>query len=255
MSGENSSLIEPIRSPWRERLLAALAHVQHDLLLVGPYIKDDVIAMVRDVLAARPEPQPLSVRVITRILPDDFLSGASDMAALQHLLAWPAEVANVELRAISNVHAKVWVFDSDLAMVGSGNATSSGLDGNLEYGLAVAEPQLVARILQDWQAWWDQATPIDWEMLEKLRQWLDTIASDEEVRRAEKMAQEKRRSAERRLGAAPLIGKRLVISGYGKKASVTGEQPEPYPAGAHSEPEPLPEATYLQPEMVSVSAF
>src|SRR6266568_793895 len=106
MSGENSSLIEPIRSPWRERLLAALTCVRHDLLLVGPYIKDDVIAMVRDALAARPEPQPLSVRVITRILPDDFLSGASDIAALQHLLAWPAELGgtSVELRAISNVH-------------------------------------------------------------------------------------------------------------------------------------------------------
>jgi len=68
--------------------------------------------------------------------------------------------------------------------------------------------------------------------------------------------QEKRQAAERRLGAAPLIGKRLVISGYGQKPArpVTGEQPEPYLAEAHWEPEPLSEATDLQPEVVSVSA-
>src|SRR5579875_3245810 len=108
MSRKNAPLIEPIRSPWRERLLAALVRVRHDLLLVGPYLKDDVIAIVRDALASRPEPQPLAVRIITRILPDDFLDGASDITALQHVLAWPAEVARVELRAITNLHAKVW---------------------------------------------------------------------------------------------------------------------------------------------------
>src|SRR5579883_282803 len=259
MAGENTSLIEPIRSPWRERLLAALARVRHDLLLVGPYIKDDVIAMLRDALATRPERQPLSVRVITRILPDDFLSGASDIAALQHVLAWPAEIASVELRAITNLHAKVWAFDDDLAIVSSGNATSSGLDSNLEYGLAVAEPQLVLAILQDWQAWWEQAMPVNPQMLEQVQQWLTAIASDEEIRRAEKVAQEKRQAAERQLGVAPFIGKRLVMAGSGKKSSrpvrsLIGEHPEPYPAEIQREPEPSQEATFLQLEMVRVSA-
>src|SRR6266516_3400418 len=214
MADDSLPPVEPLSSPWRERLLDALAYVRHDLLLVGPYIKDDVMTLVKHALAARVDPQPLTMRVITRTLPDDFLSGASDIAALQHMLLWPAEFAgtSVEARVINNLHAKVWVFDADLAIVGSGNATMSGLEGNLEYGLVVAEPQLVEHILRDWQVWWEQATPIDGEMLEKLRQWLNAIASDEEIRRAEKMAQEKRQAAERRVGATPRIGKRVILA-------------------------------------------
>ncbi len=108
MADESLPLVEPVRSPWRERLFEALAHVQRDLLMVGPYIKDDVVIMIKNTLAMRSNPQPLTLRVITRALPDDFLSGASDIAALQHLLAWPTEFAriSVEIRVINNVHAK-----------------------------------------------------------------------------------------------------------------------------------------------------
>lgn len=214
MNDEHVPLIEPLRSPWRKRLLAALASVQRDLLLVGPYIKDDVIAMVGDTLEARPDSQPLSVRVITRILPDDFLAGASDIAALQRLLSWSISLpgSRVELRAIANVHAKVWVFDSDLALIGSGNATTSGLDANLEYGLAVADPGLVARILEDWQEWWEQAEPVSVQMLTDLERWLTVFAGDTEVHAAEKLAREQRQAAERRIGTAPRIGKRLIMT-------------------------------------------
>ena len=211
MEGEHLPQVEPLRSPWRERLIEALAQVRRDLLLIGPYIKNDVIALVGDALLARPDTRPLSVRVITRILPDDFLSGASDIAALQRLLAWPAELASVEVRAISNLHAKVWVFDSDLAIVGSGNATMSGLQANLEYGVRVADPRLVEQMLSDWQDYYEQAEPLDAATLDALRRWLEALANDAELHTAEKLAQEKRRAAEQRIGAAPRIGKRLVI--------------------------------------------
>ena len=226
MADDSLPPVEPLSPPWRERLLDALAHVHHDLLLVGPYIKDNVMTLVKHALAARLDPQPLTVRVITRILPDDFLSGASDIAALQHMLLWPAEFAgaSLEMRVINNLHAKVWVFDADLAIVGSGNATMSGLEGNLEYGLVVAEPQLVEHILRDWQVWWEQATPIDGEMLEKVGQWLNAIANDEEIRRAEKMAQEKRQAAERRIGVTPRIGKRVILAPNERQARHTTQE-------------------------------
>jgi hypothetical protein len=223
MEDEHVPAVEPIRSPWRERLLTALAQVRHELLMVGPYIKDDVITLVKEVLQARADHQPLSVRVITRTLPDDFLSGASDIAALQHLLAWSEELlgSHVEVRAINNVHAKVWVFDSDLAFVGSGNATFSGLDANLEYGIAVSEPSVIARILQDWQEWWEQAAPLNAEMLDELHRWLDALTNDAEVCAAEKLVQEKRQTIESRIGQVPRIGKRLDISKNEQKVILT----------------------------------
>lgn len=247
MADENLPLVEPLRSPWRERLLEALAHVQRDLLIVGPYIKDDVVAMMKNALARRPDSQPLSVRVITRILPDDFLSGASDLAALQHLLAWSAEFpgSSMEMRVINNVHAKVWIFDANLAIVGSGNATIPGLAGNIEYGLAVSEPQLVERILHDWQIYWEQATPVDAEMLGKLCLWLDAIASDTEVRSLEKMAREKRQAVERRIGAAPHIGKRLLVSQSEHQVKRTiSERQDSYVVSSTHEGLPAPEPTH-----------
>lgn len=214
MADEHLPLIEPILSPWRAQLIEALTHVQRDLLLVGPYIKDDVISTLKGTLGERLTPQPLAIRIITRVLPDDFLSGASDIAALQHLLAWPIELADVsvEMRAINNVHAKVWVFDTNMAVVGSGNATFPGLESNLEYALSVADPRLVERILQDWQGWWEQASPVDANELRQLSLWLEAIASDVETRKAEKMVLEKRKAAERRIGTAPRIGNRLVVA-------------------------------------------
>jgi hypothetical protein len=253
--------IEPLRSPWREQLIEALAHVQHHLLLIGPYIKADIVAMLREVLAERPTPQPLVVRVITRILPDDFLSGASDIAALQHLLAWPAELpgSSVELRAISNLHAKVWVFDSTLALVGSGNATFSGLESNLEYGLAIADPSLVERILQDWQAWWEQAASISAGELEQMSLWLDALADDSDVLRANRVAMEKRQAAERRIGTAPRIGNRVVVARAARTKSPVSEPSRPYTSTAHANSsQPAPEtqqvASHELPAALSISA-
>ncbi len=236
MADEHLPWIEPLRSPWREQLIEALAHVQQDLLLVGPYIKADVVAMLREVLAERLTSQPLAVRVITRILPDDFLSGASDIAALQNLLTWPTDLpgSSVELRAISNLHAKVWVFDSALALVGSGNATFSGLESNLEYGLAIADPSLVERILQDWQVWWEQAAPISAGELEQMRLWLAALVDDPDVLRANRMALEKRQAAERRIGVAPRIGNRVVVARAARAKSQVSEPRRPYTRTAHA---------------------
>ncbi len=261
MADERLPLVEPIRSPWREQLIGALLQVQHDLLIVGPYIKDDVIAMLKDTLAERQTPQTLAVQVITRVLPDDFLSGASDIAALQHLLAWSTELASIsiEMRAINNVHAKVWVFDANLAIVGSGNATFSGLENNLEYGLAVSEPQLVERILSDWQEWWEQAAQVNTNELKQLSLWLEAIASDAEICKAEKLAQEKRQAVERRIGVAPRIGNRLGVAQSARKGKYAlSERQSPY-GDSHLQselhaPEPQQATSHILPEMVRVTA-
>lgn len=201
----------PIRSPWRHTLLASLKQVQHVLFMICPYIKDDVMTAMKDALLAREMPSPFEMRVITRALPDDFLSGSSDITSLLHVLQWPNELpcSSVEVRIINNIHAKVWLFDHHLAIVGSGNATSSSLDANLEYGLAVSDASVVAHIQQDWQSCWEQATPTNAQELEQMRQWLASMSANEAYRQLEAEVNEKRKSIERVIGQAPRIGKRL----------------------------------------------
>ena len=67
----------------------------------------------------------------------DFSVGASDLSALGKIIAegW-------ELRMLSNLHAKIYLFDHSKMIVGSGNWTNKGLrlcgEGNLEAALEVA---------------------------------------------------------------------------------------------------------------------
>ena len=178
------SLIVPIHSPWKDILQEALKQVRSTLFFVSPYIKEEVITMVKEtLLAKRSTSTSLRVRVLTRTLSEDFLNGSSDIAALQQLLEWPMDIpgSTVEIKAINNVHAKVWIFDTHLALVGSGNATPSGLANNLEYGLAVSDPLLVVQIQDDWQGWWEQAPEVTKRQLAEMQIWLNKIKNNEEL--------------------------------------------------------------------------
>ncbi|MDQ2716751.1 MAG: phospholipase D-like domain-containing protein [Chloroflexota bacterium] len=227
MSDDTIRTVEPIRSPWRDMLLDALAGVERRLLIVCPYIKEAVVTAMTHALLAGGH-SGLEIRIITRVNPDDLLSGACDIGALQHLLAWHAELpgSTVKMRAIPNLHAKVWVCDSSLALVGSGNATSSGLDANLEYGLAVSDTQLLERILGDWQGWWDQAERVEVQMLAEIALKLEQVWQSEAMKQSRAQAV----MLQRELNAIPRVGKRITPGPAPVPSPVINEQRTPYAA-------------------------
>ena len=53
------------------------------------------------------------------------------------------------IRYLPGVHAKVYVADEDVAIVGSGNLTASGLYRNFEYALELCSDPIVGRIKRD----------------------------------------------------------------------------------------------------------
>ena len=146
-------------SPWREALMSALRKVQQKLFLVSPYIKKEIVQQIQEAILLRDSSLPIEIHIITRSLPEEFISGSSDVEALQQISKWSREIkgCRTEIRVINNVHAKIWIFDSQLAIVGSGNATPSGLDTNIEYELAITHPQTIGNIQQDWQPLWEYA--------------------------------------------------------------------------------------------------
>ena len=90
MNKNTQSTIIPIQSPWGDTLLDALKQTEHTLLIVCPYIKEQVVLNMQQALlpATSQRNNALHVRIITRVDPDDLLNGSSDIVALQHLLAW-----------------------------------------------------------------------------------------------------------------------------------------------------------------------
>lgn len=168
-----------------------------DMLLQMPQmLKLRELALQLGMLAARASDQPLSIRVLCRIRLDDLLAGASDLVALERIVAWPAQYPewHVELRALDNVHAKVWVCDARIALISSGNATPSGLNSNVEYGVELRDTSLITQVLADWHSPWEHATSIVSEDLVPFRQVLDHVSQDRELREAQAVA--KRRQAE-----------------------------------------------------------
>ena len=95
----------------------------------------------------------VDVRIITP--PDD---GESDpnRRGRQQLLTAGAAVRTLES---PKVHAKTIIADGAIAITGSANMTSSGLENNRELGIRVAEPQIVGRMVETFDADWARAEP------------------------------------------------------------------------------------------------
>jgi len=71
------------------------------------------------------------VCVVGRFSPADFIAGASDLNALKQCI-----IRGIEIRALPNLHAKIYQIDKALIYTGSANLTGKGLalveEGNLE---------------------------------------------------------------------------------------------------------------------------
>lgn len=72
-----------------------------------------------------------NIQIISRLLPRDLITGASDIEAIKLVLSY-----GWEIRALSNLHAKIYLLDNHTLFVGSANLTSNGLkligNGNIE---------------------------------------------------------------------------------------------------------------------------
>jgi len=137
-------------SPWRPAFEDLLRSVRWDLLIAAPFIKTTEAEWVCEVLARRHLVEPLRVQVLTDVRSDSVLSGSLDVEALSRIAA---SLPDTKVVNLPRLHAKVYVADDSLAVVGSANLTAGGLDSNYEYGVGLTEPSVVARIRGDLEAY------------------------------------------------------------------------------------------------------
>jgi hypothetical protein len=88
---------------------------------------------------------------------------------------------------------------------------------------------------------------------------LEAIASDVETHKAEKIVQEKRKAAERRIGTAPRIGNRLVVAQISRRREHAISERQNLYRDSHSQssnhaPELTQDTSHIQMEMVRVQA-
>ena len=166
-------------SPFGEAFLEQVRGVKSELFIISPYVRLDGVSRVVETLKANPSLDKLSIRVLTRFDREAFSGGHSHPEALLALLDL-GEFCQVEMRWLLNLHAKVYVFDRDAALVTSANLTADSFfqekgggnteerAGDLEYGVLLRSRPVVVKLLADMDRMWRSAAAVTEEELSKL---------------------------------------------------------------------------------------
>jgi PLD-like domain len=142
----SSESVSLLRSPWTSSFQDVLSLVDQSLLIACPYVKRFATERILAQLDERQLRASVTLCLITDLRPESTLAGSMDLDAISEL---GRNVAGFELTHLPSVHAKVYVADYKMAVVTSGNLTEPGLRGNIEYGVALTEGNLVRQVRSD----------------------------------------------------------------------------------------------------------
>lgn len=135
-----------IDSGWDQVLGEAVATDCAELRVVCPFIK---VRTARRLLASR---RPELIQVITRFHLGEMCDGVNDTAALRLLLEHGAHV-----RGIKGLHAKLYLFGEERAIVTSANLTEAALLRNHEFGFVSSQPEVIQRCREYFENLWKRA--------------------------------------------------------------------------------------------------
>ena len=110
-----------------------------NILLCAPYIKNDIVKKI-----IKEKNENVNLQVITTSSLASFIHGASDIDAIEELIETGAQVINCQ-----HLHAKIYLFDKERAIITSANLTYNGLNRNFEYGVMIDDELIVSDIDDD----------------------------------------------------------------------------------------------------------
>lgn len=133
---------------WWDELGNATKNCRRTLRIVCPFITKPA---AEHILRSKPG---LQLEVITRFNLEDWSRGVSSAEALHLLLQHRALI-----RGVQHLHAKLFVFDSDVAILGSTNLTHAALNKNHELGVVISHEESAHRCSQYFDEIWRDAGP------------------------------------------------------------------------------------------------
>ena len=124
--------LQVVTTPTYEWLAKQVQGCSSRMLVSSPYVNQGLVNLTGMA------PAGVSRTLVTRTDLRDFAVGASNLDTLCSLAK-----EGVVVRSLSNLHAKIYIFDETAALVTSANATVSGMWRNLECGLSTYDKQIV----------------------------------------------------------------------------------------------------------------
>ena len=142
--------VELLRNPWESFLSEIISTPTRFLLLASPFITRPVAHWIGDQLAKNGAVKNLEILCLTNVKLESVLAGFLDLEGLADLGREFSNLTTVHLPAL---HAKVFVADSEFAIITSGNLTHGGIRGNHEYGVALRNPEVVREVRADFEGY------------------------------------------------------------------------------------------------------
>lgn len=138
--------VELIPSPSLTALGSLFASVTDELHVVSPYITASGVRLITG--RVQPETRRLSVNLflLTDLNPLSVCQGSCDPDAILELAR---SFPHAKVHHLPRVHAKVFVADRQMAIIGSSNLTEGGIRENYEYCLRVNSREVASRVAAD----------------------------------------------------------------------------------------------------------
>lgn len=127
-------MIEIITNEHQEVITTLFNAAKEDIKIISPFLSIKTAKLLSE--AAK---RGLDCSFITRFYLQDFLDRSNTLDGLQIMLD-----AGVKLYALIGLHTKLYIFDSDDAIVGSANFTEGGLVRNIELSIYLKEENTIA---------------------------------------------------------------------------------------------------------------
>lgn len=148
----------------------------------SPYIKIKEADWVCNELVKK-SGSPVRLQLLTDVRSENVLNGSLDIKALT---LFAETLQNTTIVNLPRIHAKVYIADSNFALITSANLTPSGLENNFEYGVGVDDSIVVSKVRNDLEAYARLGNVLSSNTLGELVKTADEIS--DEYRRLQKSA-------------------------------------------------------------------
>ena len=158
-----------LQNPWENKLLDLVNDVESELIIICPFIKEEIITKILACL----KDKKLKILLKTNIF--EMSKNVFDLECLYLLNSH-----NTEIRTIKNLHAKLFIFDNEKAIFTSSNLTKAGLNSNVEFGILVNDKNYVTdNLIPIIDDYWNSAKKIDKLEIENIKIDLNKISTFE----------------------------------------------------------------------------
>jgi phosphatidylserine/phosphatidylglycerophosphate/cardiolipin synthase-like enzyme len=136
---------ELLRENWKNQLGELFHRASERVLISSPFVSQSGVDFLVDHLPSSVRDDG-SVQVLANLSPQNIVQGATEPESLQQL---HDTISETVIHHLPGLHAKVYVADTQEAIVTSGNLTAGGLEKNYEYGVVTNDEEAIAVIRDD----------------------------------------------------------------------------------------------------------